>query len=62
MVKEISMSTSLSLGKPDHLWKDRGPLLGLGILSASGPTWVFQRKIIAPQLYHDKVKVKWEFL
>ncbi|XP_023549298.1 cytochrome P450 714C2-like [Cucurbita pepo subsp. pepo] len=56
MVKEISTSTSLSLGKPDHLRKDLGPLLGLGILSASGPTWVFQRKIIAPQLYHDKVK------
>ncbi|XP_023005996.1 cytochrome P450 714C2-like [Cucurbita maxima] len=55
-VKEISMSTSLSLGKPDYLWKDLGPLFGLGILSASGPTWVLQRKIIAPQLYHDKVE------
>ena len=56
-MKEISMSTSLSLGKPDYLWKDLGPLFGLGILSASGPTWVLQRKIIAPQLYHDKVEV-----
>lgn len=57
-VKEISLWTSLSLGKPDHLSKDRGPLLGLGILASSGPIWVHQRKIIAPQLYLDKVKVK----
>ncbi|KAL4028092.1 hypothetical protein IC575_011284 [Cucumis melo] len=55
-VKEISLWTSLGLGKPDHLSKDRGPLLGLGILASSGPIWVHQRKIIAPQLYLDKVK------
>ncbi|XP_038875448.1 cytochrome P450 714C2-like [Benincasa hispida] len=61
-VKEMSLSTSLSLGKPDHLSKDRGPLLGLGILASSGPIWVHQRKIIAPQLYLDKVKVIYQFL
>ncbi|XP_022155742.1 cytochrome P450 714C2-like isoform X2 [Momordica charantia] len=55
-VKEICLSTSLSLGKPAHLSKDRGPLLGLGILASSGPIWVHQRKIIAPSLYLDKVK------
>lgn len=61
-VKEMSLSTSLSMGKPDHLSKDRGPLLGLGISASSGPIWVHQRKIIAPQLYLDKVKVKYQFL
>ncbi|GMY22990.1 cytochrome P450 714C2-like [Fagus crenata] len=56
MVKEISLCTSLSLGKPSYLSKDRGPLLGRGILSSSGPIWAHQRKIIAPELYIDKVK------
>ena len=57
MVKEVGLCTSLNLGKPSYLSKDRGPLLGLGILSTSGPIWAHQRKIIAPELYLDKVKV-----
>ncbi|XP_031264401.1 cytochrome P450 714C2-like [Pistacia vera] len=56
MAKEISLSTSLSLGKPSYLSKDLGPLMGQGILSSSGPIWAHQRKIIAPELYLDKVK------
>ncbi|KAK4592586.1 hypothetical protein RGQ29_016923 [Quercus rubra] len=56
MVKKISLRTSLSLGKPSYLSKDRGPLLGQGILSSNGPIWAHQRKIIAPELYIDKVK------
>ncbi|GMY22949.1 cytochrome P450 714C2-like [Fagus crenata] len=63
MVKEISLCTSLSLGKPSYLSKDRGPLLGRGILSSSGPIWADQSKIIAPELYIDKVKVGlWLFI
>ena len=57
MVKEIIMYTSLNLGKPSYLSKDMGPLLGQGILTSSGPIWAHQRKIIAPELYLDKVKV-----
>ncbi|KAM3685590.1 hypothetical protein ACJW31_11G129800 [Castanea mollissima] len=56
MVKKISLCTSLSLGKPSYLSKDRGPLLGQGILSSNGAIWAHQRKIIAPELYIDKVK------
>nr|AYV88895.1 cytochrome P450 oxidase CYP714J5 [Polygala tenuifolia] len=56
IVKEISMYTSLDLGKPVYLSKDRGPLLGQGILASSGPIWAHQRKIIAPELYMEKVK------
>ncbi|KAM7275433.1 hypothetical protein ACFE04_017299 [Oxalis oulophora] len=56
MVKEMNLYKSLSFGKPDYLSKDRGPLLGQGIVSSSGHTWEYQRKIIAPELYMDKVK------
>ncbi|PIN06544.1 Cytochrome P450 CYP4/CYP19/CYP26 subfamily [Handroanthus impetiginosus] len=56
MAKEVSLCTSLNLGKPSYLSTDRGPLLGRGILSSNGQYWVHQRKIIAPQFYLDKVK------
>ncbi|KAK9202603.1 hypothetical protein WN944_017815 [Citrus x changshan-huyou] len=56
LVKEINQCTSLSLGKPSYLSKDRGPLLGQGILATSGPLWVYQRKVIAPELYLERVK------
>lgn len=57
MAKEVSLCTSLKLGKPAYLSKDRKPLLGQGILASNGPTWSHQRKIIAPEFYSDKVKV-----
>ncbi|KAJ4727306.1 putative Cytochrome P450 [Melia azedarach] len=56
MVKELSICTSLSLGKPVYHSKERGPILGNGILSSSGLIWAHQRKIIAPEFYLDKVK------
>lgn len=57
MVKEISMCTSLSLGRPTYMSKDLKPILGQGIISSSGQTWSHQRKIISPEFYFDKVKV-----
>ncbi|KAM7521954.1 hypothetical protein LguiA_011856 [Lonicera macranthoides] len=56
MVKEITTCTSLDLGKPSYQAKERGSLLGQGILTSNGPHWAHQRKIIAPELYMDKVK------
>ncbi|XP_061998210.1 cytochrome P450 714C2-like [Rosa rugosa] len=56
MVKEISMCTSLILGRPAYMSKDLKPLLGQGIISSSGQTWSHQRKIISPEFYFDKVK------
>ncbi|WCJ23049.1 Cytochrome P450 714C2 [Euphorbia peplus] len=56
MIKEINLCNSLCLGKPSYLSKDRGPLLGKGIVSTDGPLWAHQRKIIAPEFYIDKVK------
>ncbi|KAG8388808.1 hypothetical protein BUALT_Bualt02G0163600 [Buddleja alternifolia] len=54
MVKEITTCTSLDLGRPTYEAKDRGPLLGQGILTSNGPYWAHQKKIIAPELYMDK--------
>ncbi|KAK6234485.1 Cytochrome P450 - like 10 [Theobroma cacao] len=55
-VREITTCTSLSLGKPSYQHKERGPLLGQGILTSNGTVWAHQRKILAPELYMDKVK------
>ncbi|KAG6759567.1 hypothetical protein POTOM_036050 [Populus tomentosa] len=54
MVKEIKLFRSLNLGKPTYLQKDRGVLLGKGIITTNGPAWSHQRKILSPQLYVDK--------
>ncbi|KAK3415900.1 hypothetical protein EUGRSUZ_H01375 [Eucalyptus grandis] len=35
---------------------ERGPLVGWGILTFNGCAWAHQRKIIAPELFMDKVK------
>ncbi|KAL8500481.1 hypothetical protein ACS0TY_020180 [Phlomoides rotata] len=56
MIKELSLCTSLNLGKPSYLSTERGPLLGRGILSSNGLYWAHQRKIIAPEFYLDRVK------
>ncbi|KAK4492137.1 hypothetical protein RD792_002934 [Penstemon davidsonii] len=56
MVREITTCTSLDLGKPLYQARERGSLLGQGILTSNGPYWAHQRKIIAPELYMDKVK------
>ncbi|KAK4414305.1 cytochrome [Sesamum alatum] len=56
MVKEVILCTSLNLGKPTYLSTERGPLLGRGILSSNGPYWAYQRKIIGPEFYLDRVK------
>ncbi|GMN25978.1 hypothetical protein TIFTF001_001145 [Ficus carica] len=55
-VREITTCTSLDLGKPTYQHKERGALLGQGILTSNGNIWVHQRKILAPELYIDKVK------
>jgi cytochrome P450 len=57
VVKEISICTSLEFGKPLYQSKELGPLLGQGILTSNGATWAHQRKILAPELYMEKVKV-----
>ncbi|XP_059626353.1 cytochrome P450 714C2-like [Cornus florida] len=55
-VREITTCTSLDLGKPSYQHKERGALLGQGILTSNGAVWAHQRKILAPELYMEKVK------
>ncbi|XP_048136770.1 cytochrome P450 714C2-like isoform X1 [Rhodamnia argentea] len=56
VVREITTCTTLDLGKPSYQFKERGPLMGQGILTSNGPHWAHQRKILAPELYMEKVK------
>ncbi|KAL0393910.1 UNVERIFIED_CONTAM: cytochrome [Sesamum latifolium] len=56
LVKEITTSTSLDLGKPSYQQTVLKPLVGKGILPSNGSAWALQRKIIAPELFMDKVK------
>ncbi|KAA8550476.1 hypothetical protein F0562_002160 [Nyssa sinensis] len=56
LVREITTCTSYDLGKPSAHRKEFGPLLGEGILTANGPTWAHHRKVLAPELYMEKVK------
>jgi cytochrome P450 len=58
MVKEIACCKSLDLGKPRYVQKEFGALLGTGILTSNGDLWAHQRKVIAPEFFMDKVKVK----
>lgn len=57
VVKEITTCRSLDLGKPSYQAKDFHSLLGDGILTSNGNFWAHQRKILAPELFMDKVKV-----
>ncbi|XAR60841.1 hypothetical protein NMG60_11034365 [Bertholletia excelsa] len=56
MVREITTCTSLDLGKPSYQQEERGSLLGRGVLTSNGIVWARQRKIIAPELYLEKIK------
>ena len=57
IVKEITRVTSLNFGRPSYHRKELGPLFGEGILTSNGPLWQYQKKILAPELHMDKVKV-----
>eukprot|EP01018_Ginkgo_biloba_P028557 Gb_04119 [translate_table: standard] len=57
LIKEISLSRSLNLGKPSIIKEARASLFGIkGLLLADGKHWAHQRKVAAPALYMDKIK------
>ncbi|CAK9169685.1 unnamed protein product [Ilex paraguariensis] len=56
LIKEITTHTTYDLGKPSYHRKEFGPLLGDGILTTNGPTWAYHRKVLAPELYMEKIK------
>ena len=58
MVKEITRVASLDFGRPSYHRKELAPLFGGGILPSNGPIWQYQKKILAPELHMDKVKVR----
>ena len=57
VIKEVITCTSLDLVKPSFPGLDLEALLGNGIVTANGNSWAYQRKILAPELFIDKVKV-----
>ena len=57
IVRDIITCTSLDLGKPLYQHRELGPLLGQGVITSNGTIWANQRKILAPELYMEKVKV-----
>ncbi|KAL0341171.1 UNVERIFIED_CONTAM: cytochrome [Sesamum radiatum] len=58
LVKELNHCISSDLGKPSYVTKRLAPMLGNGILRSNGHIWAQQRKIVAPEFFMDKVKVK----
>ncbi|XP_048427812.1 cytochrome P450 714C2-like [Pyrus x bretschneideri] len=56
VLKEIGFCKSLNLGKSSLTSTVGGPLFWQGLLSSNGIIWAHQGKIIALELYLDKVK------
>lgn len=62
LIKEMNQSMTMDLGKPTYSNKSLAPMLGNGVLRSNGPFWAQQRKIIAPEFFMDKVKVRTSYL
>ncbi|TVU37218.1 hypothetical protein EJB05_10521, partial [Eragrostis curvula] len=57
VVRDLCTSVSpLDLGKSSYMKVTHRPLFGDGILKSSGEAWAYQRKLIAPEFFPDKVK------
>ncbi|KAK4582118.1 hypothetical protein RGQ29_025332 [Quercus rubra] len=56
LLKELGLIKSLDLGRPSYLAGAFQPLLGDGIIRANGSNWAYQRKLIAPEFFLNKVK------
>ncbi|KAL6896622.1 hypothetical protein ACP4OV_007194 [Aristida adscensionis] len=56
MVRDLSLCVSLDLGKSSYMKVMHRPLFGDGILKSSGEAWAYQRKLIAPEFFPDKVR------
>ena len=57
ILREFATYTSLDLGKSSFQQRELYPLLGQGILSSNGAVWTHNRKILAPVLNMEEVKV-----
>ncbi|KAM0824590.1 hypothetical protein ACQ4PT_070091 [Festuca glaucescens] len=57
VVRDVCLCVSPDdLGKSSYMKTTHRPLFGNGILKSNGDAWARQRKLIAPEFFHDKVK------
>ncbi|XP_068669472.1 cytochrome P450 714C2-like [Aristolochia californica] len=56
LAKDLILMKTIDLGKSPYLRKNRGAMLGNGVMASSGDIWVKQRKSIAPEFFMDKIK------
>ncbi|RLN34875.1 hypothetical protein C2845_PM03G16460 [Panicum miliaceum] len=57
VVRDLGLCVSqLDLGKSSYMKVTHRPLFGDGILKSSGDAWAYQRRLIAPEFFPDKVK------
>lgn len=58
ILKEITLCTSLAFGRSTAWIKQRTSLLSDSVATLNGQAWAHHRKIIAPEFFMEKVKVK----
>ncbi|CAL5084715.1 unnamed protein product [Urochloa decumbens] len=57
VVRDLGLCVSpLDLGKSSYMKVTHRPLFGDGILKSSGEAWAYQRRLIAPHFFPDKVR------
>lgn len=57
MVKELTQINTLNVGRITHVTKRLEPILGNGVITSNGSHWAHQRRIMAHEFTHDKIKV-----
>ncbi|RLM69426.1 hypothetical protein C2845_PM17G00170 [Panicum miliaceum] len=56
LVKDIGHCTPSELGKPNYLKRSHKALFGGGLFTPNIDEWAYQRKIITPEFFMDKIK------
>lgn len=57
LLKELKLQNYMDLGVPRYLSKPFQPLIGDSIIRANGQDFAYQKKVIAPEFFLNKVKV-----
>lgn len=57
MVKELTQTNTLNLGRITHVTKRLEPILGNGVITSDGPHLAHQRRIMTHEFTHDKIEV-----
>ncbi|KAL0539814.1 hypothetical protein IC582_024035 [Cucumis melo] len=56
LVKDLSLSNNLNVGKPFYVTRKLAPILGQSVVRSNGSVWAVQRKVIAPEFFMDRVR------